>query len=67
MPGNWGNLDCPQCGNPHPAPEHASSTECHAVIADLVCPECHHGWELRVELWRYFGIDPALPSPEEDR
>jgi hypothetical protein len=66
MPGNWGNLDCPNCGYTHPPPESAA-TECDAVVADLICPECHRGWEVRVELWRYYGIQEELPSREEDR
>jgi hypothetical protein len=37
MPGDWGNLDCPNCGYTHPPPEGAT-TECEAVIADLICP-----------------------------
>ena len=65
MPGNWQNLDCPSCGNTHPTPERAS-TDCDDVFADLVCPMCHRGWEVRVELWRYYGIQPELPSREED-
>lgn len=66
MSGNWGNLDCPHCGHPHPIPETAA-TDCDAVIADLVCAECHSGYQVRVELWRYYGIKEALPSREDDR
>jgi predicted RNA-binding Zn-ribbon protein involved in translation (DUF1610 family) len=66
MPGDWGNLDCPSCGYAHPPPEHAA-TDCDAVIADLVCPKCGHGWEVRVALWRYYGIPEELPTREEDR
>jgi transcription elongation factor Elf1 len=66
MPGNWGRLDCPSCGHTHPPPERASS-ECDAVIADLICPNCGQGWEVRVELWRYYGIQEELPSREQDR
>lgn len=66
MPGNWGNLDCPKCRHTHPVPERATS-ECEAVIADLICPKCRHGWEVRVELWRYYGVPEELPSREEDR
>ena len=66
MPGDWGNLDCPACGNAHPPPEGAT-TECEHVVADLICPKCGHGWEVRVELWRYYEIPEALPSREEDR
>jgi len=50
----------------HPPPESAA-TECEAVVADLTCPHCHRGWERRVELWRYYGIQEELPSREEDR
>jgi hypothetical protein len=66
MPGNWGNLDCPHCGCIHPPPELAS-TDCEAVIAEVICPSCHKGWEVRVELWRYYDIPEQLPSREEDR
>jgi hypothetical protein len=66
MPGNWGNLECPNCGCTHPPPD-AADTECDQVIADLICPQCHHGWEVTVELWRYYGIQPELPSREDDR
>ena len=66
MTGNWGNLDCPGCGNAHPPPDSAAS-DCEFLTADLLCPECHRGWEIRVELWRYYGIQPELPSREEDR
>ncbi len=66
MPGNWGSLDCPVCGRTHPPPEGAT-TECAAVIADLICSGCRHGWEVRVALWRFYGIESALPSREEDR
>ena len=66
MPGNWGNLDCPGCGRTQAAPEHVI-TECDAVIADLTCPNCHRGWQVRVELWRYYGIPEELPSREQDR
>jgi hypothetical protein len=67
MPGNWGNLDCPACGATHPVPERASNCECDEVVADLLCPQCGQGWELRVALWRYYEIDERLPSPAEDR
>jgi hypothetical protein len=66
MPGDWGKLDCPHCGCTHPVPARAA-TDCDAVIADLICPTCHGGWEVRVELWRYYGIPERLPSGEEDR
>jgi hypothetical protein len=66
MPGNWGYLDCPNCGCPHP-PSEGAATECDAVVADLICSHCHRGWEVRVELWRYYGIQEELPSREEDR
>ena len=66
MPGIWENLDCPNCGCTHPPPERAA-TECDAVVADLVCPSCHRRRELRVELWRYYGIQEELPSREADR
>lgn len=66
MPGNWGNLDCPNCGCIHPPPE-VASTDCDAVIADLICPSCHEGREVRVELWRFYDIQEQLPSREEDR
>ena len=42
-------------------------TESEAVVADLICPKCHRGWEVRVELWRYYGIRQELPAREEDR
>jgi hypothetical protein len=66
MPGNWGNLDCPACGHTHPPPEGASC-DCDELLADLVCPECANGWEVRVELWRYYEIPQELPTSEEDR
>ena len=66
MPGDWGKLDCPDCGCPHPPPERAT-VECESVTADLICPSCHRGWEVTVELWRYYGIERELPSRAEDR
>jgi hypothetical protein len=66
MPGNWGKLDCPTCGHAHPPPVHPDC-ECEELIADLVCPKCGHGWEIRVELWRYYEIPEALPTRDEDR
>ena len=66
MTGNWGKLECPHCGEPHPPPARAAC-ECEELIADLVCPRCHKGWEVRVELWRYWGIKQELPSRSEDR
>jgi transposase-like protein len=66
MPGNWTDLDCPSCGHTHPPPEQMT-TDCDFVIADLVCPECQRAWQVRIELWRYYGIEEALPSREQDR
>lgn len=66
MSGDWGRLECPYCGTAHPPPEGAAS-DCEALILDLLCPACHRGFEVRVELWRYFGIERELPSRQEDR
>jgi hypothetical protein len=62
MTGDWGNLDCPQCGCTHERPERVT-TDCDAVIAALFCPHCDKSWERRVELWRYYGLPEELPSP----
>ena len=66
MTGDWGNLDCPGCGKAHSPPERPT-TDCDGLIADLTCPECGEGWEIRVELWRYYGVPQELPLREEDR
>jgi hypothetical protein len=66
MPGNWGNLDCPDCGCTHATPAGVTA-ECEELVAELVCPECGKGCELRVELWRYYGVAEELPSREDDR
>jgi hypothetical protein len=66
MPGNWGNLDCPGCGQAHAAPKNPG-TECEALTADLVCADCGKGWQIRVELWDYYGIEKELPSRKDDR
>jgi hypothetical protein len=66
MSGFWGSLDCPNCGHTHPPPA-APACDCDHLIADLICPQCHRGWELKVELWRYYGIQAELPSREQDR
>jgi hypothetical protein len=66
MPGNWGNLDCPDCGRTQPPPELAS-TDCEAVTGEVICPDCDKSREVRVELWRYYDIQEQLPSREEDR
>ena len=66
MPGDWGILDCPHCGFTHPPPQ-GVTTDTEKLTADLVCPNCHKGWEHEVELWRYYGVQRELPSREEDR
>jgi hypothetical protein len=66
MPGDWGSLDCPGCGATQPPPEGAVS-ECDALIANMVCSRCWTRWQVRVELWRYYGVAEELPSREADR
>ena len=65
MSGNWGKLECPDCG--HQVPPQGAASDCEGLILDLVCPQCRHDFEIRVELWRYYGIVPELPSREDDR
>jgi hypothetical protein len=66
MTSRWGNLDCPECGCPQASPRQVDS-ECESLVGEVVCPECDYSWEVRLELWRYYGIDSFLPSRAEDK
>jgi hypothetical protein len=67
MSGDWGNVDCPQCGARQPRPDAAAATNDDELLAvRLTCADCGTAWEHGVEIWRYYGVPEHLPSRDED-
>jgi hypothetical protein len=67
MTGDWRHkLDCPNCTGVQAVPVDVVP-DCERINAEAVCPECHNRWDVEVELWQYFAIEPDLPSRAADR